>query len=146
WDLYNLVMLFARHDAAFRPTPMAIPSLKELFLHAGANDPNQISDEVLFPLVDGVGVRRDRAFLQRHYPNATFQDGTPVRFPTPVLVERRYDLDPAYPGIFQSVVHAIGALTMARYVPSRYERGATAPTARQQALAGLMQSQLLKRF
>lgn len=146
WDLYNLVMLFARHDAAFRSTRLAIPSLKELFVRAGANDPDRISDDVLFPLVDGVGVRRDRRFLEERYSGETFEDGTPVRFPTPVLAERRYDLDSVYPGVFKDVVEAIGALTMARYVPSRYEAASAGEVAQQTALAGLMQSQLLKRF
>ena len=52
-------LLFARHDAAFRSS-LGISSLRELFIHAGAHDPDRISEEVLFPLVDSVAVRRDR--------------------------------------------------------------------------------------
>jgi superfamily II DNA or RNA helicase len=146
WDLFNMVLLFARHDAAFRRTRLSIPSLRELFATAGAGDPEQISEERLFPLVDAVGVRRDRRFLEERYPGETFPDGTPVRFPQPVLSEVRYDLDTVYPGVFKKVVESIDSLTMARYGPSRYEGGDEGAVAREEALAGLMKSQLLKRF
>jgi superfamily II DNA or RNA helicase len=148
WDLYNLVMLFARHDAAFEPS-LGIPSLRERFVAAGARDPDQIREELLFPIVDSVAVRRDRRFIADNYPGESFPDGAPVRFPEPVLAERRYDLDDAYPGLFVDVVETIGKLTMARYVPARYmetSEPAAGAIAREEALAGLMQSQLLKRF
>jgi superfamily II DNA or RNA helicase len=148
WDLYNLVMLFARHDAAFEPL-LGIPSMRERFAAAGAHDPENIREELLFPIVDAISVRRDRRFIIENYPGQTFPDGTKVQFPEPRLEERRYDLDEAFPGLFVDVVNTIGKLTMARYVPARYlavgepEAGAIA---REEALAGLMQSQLLKRF
>lgn len=145
WDLHNLLLLFARHDAAFRHTRLAIPSLRETFIRAGAHDPDQINEELLFPLVDAASVRRDRRFLQERYAGDTFPDGTPVRFPAPLLEEVRYDLDAVYPGVFQDVVDQIEALTMARYVPSKYER-LPSERAREEALAGLLKSQLLKRF
>jgi len=148
WDFYNMVMLFARHDAAFEPS-LAIPSLRERFLSAGARDPEQIREELLFPIVDSVAVRRDRRFIAENYQGETFPDGAPVRFPEPVLRERRYDLDDAYPGLFVDVVTTIGKLTMARYVPARYAAEGQAEAgaiAREEALAGLMQSLLLKRF
>jgi superfamily II DNA or RNA helicase len=147
WDLYNLVMLFARHDAAFEPA-LGIPSLRERFVAAGARDPDQIREELLFPIVDSVAVRRDRSFIAANYPGESFPDGSLVRFPNPELKERRYDLDDAYPGLFIDVVDTIGKLTMARYVPARYaiNRDVAGAVAREEALAGLMQSQLLKRF
>lgn len=148
-DLYNLVMLFARHDAGVMGQ-LGIPSLRELFVTAGARDPDQIREEVLFPVVDAVAVRRDRRFVEEQYGGETFPDGTRVAFPTPVLREARYDLDTVYPGIFDKVVDTIGRLTMARYVPARYlirdEGRDGGQVAREEALAGLMQSQLLKRF
>jgi len=60
WDLYNLVMLFARHDKAF--AAHGIDSVHDLFVAAGANerDPEALSPDVLFPLADAVSVRRDR--------------------------------------------------------------------------------------
>ncbi len=64
WDLYSLVMLFARHDRAF--ASHGIDSVSELFLRAGASerDPENLNPDVLFPLADAVSVRRDRAFIE----------------------------------------------------------------------------------
>jgi superfamily II DNA or RNA helicase len=145
WDLFNLVMLFARHDRAL--ATVGIDSIRSEFLAAGANerDAESLNPDRLFPLADAVSVRRDRAFIVEHYPGATFPDGTPLRFPTPVLRTRRYDLEAAQPGLVHAVATAIGRLTMARYRPSAYERGAAERT-RERTLAGLLQSAVLKRF
>jgi superfamily II DNA or RNA helicase len=145
WDLYNLVMLFARHDRALASE--GIPSLKRLFLAAGANerDPESLSPELLFPVADAVSVRRDRRFIQEHYPGATFPDGTPVRFPQPRPETRRYNLDDAHPGLFKEITERIGSLEMARYRPSRWLKGGDEDAAEGQ-LGALLQSQLLKRF
>ncbi len=145
WDLYNLVMLFARHDRGLARA--GIDSIRELFLAAGANerDPENLNPEVLYPLADAVSVRRDRVFIQREYPDATFPDGTRVRFPRPRLTTLRYDLDGAHPGLFERIAEAIGALSMARYRPSAYEVGAEERSVEVQ-LGGLLQSGLLKRF
>lgn len=144
WDLFNLVMLFARHDRAFAAE--GIDSVRSLFLSAGASerDVEAIDPDRLFPLADAVSVRRDRAFLVANYPGATFPDGTPVRFPVPTLRVRRYEIDSG--GEFVArVSSAIGALSMARYRPSAYEVG-TAEESRERVLAGLLQSAVLKRF
>jgi superfamily II DNA or RNA helicase len=145
WDLYNMVMLFARHDRAF--TGIGVDSVRELFLASGANerDPENLSPEVLFPLADSVSVRRDRTFIERSYEGATFPDGTPVRFPRPTLRTHRYDLDAAHPGVFESIAEGIDALTMARYRPSAFELNAEEASVEAQ-LAGLLKSGLLKRF
>ena len=145
WDLYHQIMLFARHGAAFAE-PLGIRDLRQFFRDAGANDSEAISPQSMFPLIDAVAVRRDRRFLQQHYPDDTFADGTPVRFPRPRLYERRYDLDAAYPGAFARIKDAIGGLTMARYRPDSYRVDAPGPAGGQEALAGLIQSGLLKRF
>ena len=145
WDLYNLVMLFARHDRAFSAS--GIDSVRNLFLAAGANerDPESLSPDVLYPLADAVSVRRDRAFIERAYEDATFPDGTPVRFPKPTLHTHRYDLDAAHPGLFESIASEIDALTMARYRPSAFDLASEEESAEAQ-LAGLLKSGLLKRF
>lgn len=145
WDLYHLVMTFALHDRAF--TADGIPSLRELFVKAGANerDPENLDPHLLFSLTDMVSVRRDRRFIEAEYPNASFPDGTPVRFPTPVLATKRYDLDEAHPDLVLKVVAAIGDLTMARYRPSAYRVG-DEERAREATLSGLLQSAILKRF
>lgn len=145
WDLYNLIMLFARHDSALAPK-LRIQSLRQFFREAGANNPERISESKLFPLIDAVAVRRDRVFIEKNYPGETFPDGTPVKFPKPTLLEQRYDLDAAYPGIFESIVDTIDALTMARYRAKAYLRVGKVDDGREAALAGLLQSALLKRF
>lgn len=145
WDLYNLVMLFGRHDRAFLSA--GIDSVRDLFLEAGASagDPEDLRPDVLFPLADAVSVRRDRTFIQDQYADATFPDGTPVRFPDPLTATRRYDLDASHTGLFEDIVAAIEQLTMARYRPSAYELdgGETAVDAQ---LGGLVKSGVLKRF
>jgi superfamily II DNA or RNA helicase len=145
WDLYNLVMLFARHDKAF--AGVGIDSIRGLFVAAGANsrDPENLDPDVLYPLADAVSVRRDRAFIEREYEGATFPDGTPVRFPRPILHTRRYDLDVAHPGLFERITDQIDALTMARYRPSAFELGGEETSVEAQ-LSGLLKSGILKRF
>ena len=145
WDLYHMVMAFARHDRAF--APHGISSLRHLFLNAGTNerDPESLNPDVLFPLADMVSVRRDRRFIESRYPGATFPDGTPVTFPTPHLTTERYDLDEAYPNLVTEITARVGALKMARYRPSRYHVG-TDEEAREAALSALLQSGILKRF
>lgn len=145
WDLYNLVMLFAHHDRAF--SSIGIPSARELFVRAGANerDPESLDPDLLFPIADAVSVRRDRLFIQERYKGETFADGTPVRFPVPRARTLRYDLDEAHPGLFEAIVGHIGALEMARYLPSSYLDPPQEDRAEGQ-LGGLLQSQLLKRF
>ena len=146
WDLHNLFLLFGRHDAAFAEDPLRIPSLRQFFAEVGASTTADLSEAHLFPLIDALTVRRDRAFLKQRYRHERFADGTPVRFPEPELHERRYDLDTAHPGIVQAVEAGIGALTMVRYRLSAYRTDTQAASASQEALAGLLQSQLLKRF
>ena len=145
WDLYHMVMAFARHDQAFGPH--GISSLRHLFLNAGANerDPENLDPDVLFPLADMVSVRRDRRFIESRYPGATFPDGTPVSFPTPHLTTERYDLDDAYPDLVNQITRRVGALKMARYRPSHYHRD-TPEEAREATLSALLQSGILKRF
>ncbi len=145
WDLFNLVMLFAHHDRAF--TSIGIPSVRKLFVAAGANsrDPESLDPDLLFPVADAVSVRRDRAFIQQRYPGEVFADGTPVRFPEPRPETRRYDLDADHPGLVHAVVEEIRALEMARYRPSAWLLEPAYESAETQ-LGGLLQSQLLKRF
>ena len=146
WDLHNLFLLFGRHDSAFNGKPLRIPSLRKFFSEAGASDVERLSDTRLFPLIDALTVRRDRAFIKRQYSGERFADGTPVKFPEPELRECRYDLDSAHPGIVQSIYDGIDGLKMARYRLSFYRLDKEGESASEDALAGLMQSQLLKRF
>ena len=145
WDLYHLVMAFAHHDRAF--ATHGIPSLRRLFLRAGANerDPENLNPDMLFSLADMVSVRRDRRFIEQHYGDETFPDGTPVSFPTPVLSTQRYDLDTSYPGLVQAITSHVEHLTMARYRPSSY-RLDDQEAGQEAVLSALLQSAVLKRF
>ena len=146
WDLHNLFLLFGRHDSAFSGEPLRISSLRKFFADAGASRTENLSEAKLFPLIDALTVRRDRAFIKDRYRNERFIDGTPVKFPEPELHERRYDLDNAHPGIVQAIYDGIDGLTMARYRLSAYRIDKQEESASEEALAGLIQSQLLKRF
>ena len=146
WDLHNLFLLFGRHDSAFSGEPLRISSLRKFFTDAGATRTENLSEAKLFPLIDALTVRRDRAFIKDRYRNERFIDGTPVRFPEPELHECRYDLDSVHPGIVQSIYDEIDGLTMARYRLSAYRIDKQEESASEEALAGLIQSQLLKRF
>ena len=145
WDLYHLVMAFARHDRAFERD--GISSLLMLFLWAGANrrTAENLNPDVLFELADMVSVRRDRGFIGREYPGAVFPDGTPVTFPEPRLTTERYDLADASPGLATYVADHIKKLWMARYCPSRYHRSRSLEQ-REAVLSDLLRSGVLKRL
>ena len=145
WDLYHLVMAFSQHDRAF--VTHGIPSLRKLFLDAGANerDPENLSPEKLFSLADMVSVRRDRQFIEQEYSGATFPDGTPVAFPTPELTTERYDLDTAYPDLVRTITTHVSNLSMARYRPGAYRTDGQ-ETVQEAVLCALLQSAILKRF
>ena len=146
WDLHHLFLLFCRHDSAFEGEPLRIPSLRKFFTEAGASSSEKLSETKLFPLIDALTVRRDRSFIQKQYRNEQFEDGTPVKFPEPKLKEYRYDLEKVHPGIVQVVHRGIDGLKMARYRLSAYRLDLPGESASEEALAGLMLSQLLKRF
>lgn len=146
WDLYHMIMLFLRHDRAL--AHKGISSARRVFIEAGANerDPEYLDPDLLFPVADAVSVRRDRRFIEQHYPGAVFPDGTPVRFPRPVARTERYDLDAAHPALFDDITGWIGGLTMARYLPTQYQVAGEGVRAAEAQLAGLLQSGILKRF
>lgn len=147
WDLYNLFMLFAQYDSAFA-AQLGIANLRQYFKDAGKGLGNSETEGGMFRLLNAVTVRRNRSFVMRNYPNAKFADGSPVRFPTPQLQETRYDLDgagDAYDGVADHVTEVIESLKMARYRPEGYLLENPSES-KEEALAGLIQSQLLKRF
>jgi PLD-like domain/Helicase conserved C-terminal domain/SNF2-related domain len=159
WDLYYLLILFLRTDAIF--ADLGIPSLRDHFARAMAVNPDDLSPEYLFDVLDAVAVRRTRPFVKRFYPTDTVRIGdreVPITFPTPRVRKITYDLDAVLPGFFDRFAAALdaddatapdpdrrpGVLTLARYAPSRYGPGGV--QAREVQLAGLLRSGLLKRF
>lgn len=145
WDLHNLFLLFARHDAAFADEPLRIRSLRKYFDAAGATDPELLSAAKLFKLLDALVVRRHREFVMKHYPDQILGQGVRVKFPKPKLIECRYKIDEAVPEAVQHIVDGIGELAMALYTPSAYRIDAD-PDERELYNAGFLQSMLLKRL
>jgi superfamily II DNA or RNA helicase len=168
-DLYTLITYFARSDAGFAGS--GIPSLKRYFDRAMAMNPDDLSPEHLFDVIDQVAVRRTRRFVRHHYVGETVEIGGTelvITFPTPVVRRVDYDLGTALPAAFGMLAAALGArlrdsqpgngggvllgalgevLSLARYVPSRFRRsGAGAGEQYEQQNAGLLRSVLLKRF
>lgn len=152
WDLYNLLVFFAGHDAVF--AELGVPSLKRKFEQAMKEDPFSLKPEVLFDILDATTVRRTRHFVQRYDPNDRVKVGDEmqaIQFPRPHVQARTYDMEKVLPGFFDEFAellapeHGEPKLTMARYAPSRYRRGAP-PDARELSLVGLLRSGLLQRF
>ncbi len=159
WDLYYLLALFLRNDAVF--ADLGIPSMRDHFARAMALNPDDLSPEYLFDVLDAVAVRRTRPFVKRFYPTDSVRIGgrdVPITFPTPRVRKVSYNLDAVLPGFFDRFATVLDAedagapdptrrpqvLTLARYAPSRYGAGGIA--AREVQLAGLLRSGLLKRF
>ncbi len=169
YDLYNLISYFVTNDAAFAGS--GVPSLRGYFDRAMAMNPDDLSPEHLFDVLDKVAVRRTRRFVRHHYVgDLVVINGVErhIAFPTPRVRRVDYDLDKALPGLFDRLATALGAhvdhsgrldgggsavlldapgevLTLARYVPSRFRRGGNEEQYEQQN-AGLLRSALLKRF
>ena len=155
WDLYYLLSYFLRNDATF--ADVGIRSLRDHFATAMAQNPDDLTPEHLFDVLDAVAVRRTRSFVKRFYPNDTVRiDGRPqpITFPTPRVRRVVYDLDAVLPGFFDQIARALDpdaapddpeALKLARYVPSQYRLDRALDTYEVQ-LAGLLRSGLLKRF
>lgn len=165
-DLHTLVTYFIRNDAAF--THLGIPSVRGYIKHAMSLDPDSLSPEHLFDLMDQVAVRRTRKFVTKHYPHDSIRmpDGTrqPITFPTPKPVRVNYELDAAGDALVDAVVYALETpqrapllasylhrksdpkrLMLARYAPSAY-RVDEELESHQIANVGLLQSALLKRL
>lgn len=167
WDLYHLISYFVRNDGVFMES--GIPSLRKHFAEAEAEDPEDLSPDKLFDVLDAVAVRRTRRFVKRFYPNERIRIGgkeVAVTFPQSEVLRETYELDALLPDFFERFAYALGAdveaedgplpppdafdygeqLTLARYAPSAYLLGdADVETFELQA-AGLLRSGLLKRF
>jgi superfamily II DNA or RNA helicase len=167
YDLHTLISYFIPNDAAFADT--GVPSLRGYFDRAMAINPDDLSPEYLFDVIDQVAVRRTRRFVKHHYVgdkvviNGVEQE---IRFPTPRVLKMTYDLEQALPGMFGMLATALGAealeeghdaavvlldapgevLSLARYVPSRFRLGDETEEQYERQNAGLLRSALLKRF
>ena len=159
-DLYHLLRFFIRSEGEF--ADVGVPSMREHFARAMAIDPEDLTAEALFDILDQVAVRRTRPFIKKYYPGATIQiDGKPVlvTFPTPRVRRVTYAFAGVLPGFFDRLEEALegyeyewgvpapdGVISMARYVPSMYRNDRSAIENYQVQNAGLLRSLLLKRF
>jgi hypothetical protein len=171
-DLHSLLSYFIVHDDEF--AEIGIPSLAAHFKAVDKLNPDDLSPEHLFDILDAVAVRRTRRFVRNHYVGQKIggDDGKPLVFPEPQVRRVDYDLTPALDNFFDTFAHALGAdrdpdepdpfyagdipngglatldperLTLAGYTPSRYRLDKDFKPYEVQ-VAGLLRSGLLKRF
>ncbi len=165
-DLHTLIGYFVRDDAAF--VGLGIPSIRDYIREAQSMEPDSLSPEHLFDLMDQVAVRRTRKFVKQFYPNdeITMPDGSKatIRFPTPRAKRVDYELDEAGAALLDAMVYALevpdhaplvspyadrqadpGRLMLARYTPSAYLLDGELANY-QISNSGLLRSALLKRL
>lgn len=164
-DLEQLIGFFVADQAAF--VAQGIPDSSKFFRQLEQSDPDSLTPEALFPILDEIAVRRTRAFVRRFYPDDTVViDGERVlvSFPEAKVAPLTYEL--AAPEFLAKLARAVSGsapdeedgvggdesptLTMARYTPSRYLLS-KAENQKQRDLqegniSGLLLSGLLKRF
>jgi hypothetical protein len=166
-DLDTLIRYFIRDDARF--ASLDIPSIRSYIQRAQDMDPENLTPDHLFQLMDQVAVRRTRKFVKEHYPNESIRNSrgelVPIKFPTPKVRRINYDLSGPGEDLVNRVISALKIeegedlfsayntakadphrLMMARYTPSRYLRGPHAVERIQIQNAGLLRSALLKRL
>jgi hypothetical protein len=165
-DLQSLVSYFVKNDAQF--ASIGIPSIAGYIKRASDMEPDALSPEHLFDLMDQVAVRRTRKFIKDNYrgEHLISPSGQPIEieFPTPVVYRANYDLSMQGQELLEAVIYAlelpdVGPLTrkvtgetrdplrlsMARYTTSLY-RLDEGIEGRQVANSGLLRSALLKRL
>lgn len=157
-DLHVLLSYFLRDDAAF--AARGIPSLVKRFQQADAHEPDDLTPDLLFDVIDSVAVRRTRHFVKRYYADATVHvHGVEQRihFPDPHVLSISYEVTSDQAALFEDLQIALDVndagrdiddpslLTLARYAPSRYAIG-EAVDGYELQLAGLLRSGLLKRY
>ena len=165
-DLETLIKYFVRDDAQFAGEN--IPSIKSYIKKAQDLDPERLTPEHLFTLMDQVAVRRTRKFVKDNYPGQEI-DGPngqkmTVEFPTPKVYRIDYAHEDIGDELISRVVYALdlpedtplvarytekrndpGRLILARYTSSAYLLSGQIEKF-QVSNAGLLRSALLKRL
>jgi len=165
-DLQSLVSYFVKNDAQF--ASIGIPSIAGYIKRASDMDPDALSPEHLFDLMDQVAVRRTRKFIKDNYRGEHLigPGGQPIEieFPTPAVYRADYDLSPEGQALLDAVIYALEVpdagpiarrlsgdtrdpdrLSMARYTTSLYRLDDDIE-GRQMSNSGLLRSALLKRL
>ncbi len=156
WDLYYILSLFLKNDAVFAAT--GIHSLRDHFAQAMAMNPNDLSPEHLFDVLDAVAVRRTRKFVRANYPSDQVEirgEKRQIAFPEPQVSKLSYDIDTVMPGFFDRLKAALEnnsdgqhvgvEMSLARYSPSNF-RIDKKTASHEIQLNGLLRVNLLKRF
>ena len=153
WDLYHLTRFFLKQDSLL--AGKGILSIKERFDRAMRIDPNSLSPDVLYPIIDATTVKRTRQFIKNHYPNDQVKiDGAmqTIVFPEPKAISVRYELNKLMPGLFDLIEKYFNpedsdCIEFARYKTNTYLYEPE-PDDKHMAntITGLLLSGLLKRF
>jgi hypothetical protein len=108
-DLQTLIGYFVRNDAEF--ANIGIPSVIDYIKSAQARDPETLSAEHLFDLMDKVAVRRTRRFIKQAYANDRIRNNVGelvyVEFPTPEVHRITYQLDDDSRKLADEVIYAL---------------------------------------
>lgn len=159
WDLFHLVRFFLRQDSAL--AEQGILSIRERFQQAMRENPESLSPDLLYPVIDATTVKRTRQFVKKHYGGDTItgQDGEPqeIVFPEPQVLSVRYKIEDLRPGLFEKMESALTpegdeAISFVRYTPetwlkqAAHEEGEEEENLRTQTMVGLLRTGLLKRF
>lgn len=118
-----------------------------------AKNEGQAAGVVLFNLLEEIMVRNTRPYIKAAYPNATI-NGKQVVFPNRTLHTVRYNLGSTYGGLYDEIVAAIDALSLAPYKLEAYRKESAVrdeqehewETGREMALIGIFKTRFLKRL
>lgn len=165
-DLDTLIRYFVRDDARF--AAQGIPSIREYIRHAQRLDPDALTPNHLFDLMDQLAVRRTRRFVKQNYTGETVPGPggkkIPVEFPDAKVRRVDYELDGPGEALVKAVTYALdipedeahaasftvrrgdpGRLLLSRYAPSAYLLDEQLDGS-QVSNMGLLRSALLKRL
>jgi hypothetical protein len=103
-DLYNQIALVTMGDRGYF-SPCGIGDLHRYFLQARRDFRNNNRGQAIFNLLEEIVIRRTRPFIRMAYPNATI-GGKKITFPERRLRTVNYNLENAYPGIYDKLLPA----------------------------------------
>ncbi|GBC93959.1 RNA polymerase-associated protein RapA [bacterium HR15] len=113
YDLYHQIRLITRDQRDFFQIA-GIDNLEGYFRKADEER------ESLYELLEAISVRRSRAFIRRHYPDAVI-DGKRIQFPERHIHPVQYDLQKVYGGdLYRRVAQTIEELRLAPYQIDSY--------------------------
>ena len=153
WDLYHLTHYFLKQDSVL--ADRGILSIKQRFNDAMHTNPQSLSPDVLYPIIDATTVKRTRQFIKKHYPgdqveiNGVMQS---IVFPEPKALSINYKINDLMPGLFDLIETYFDpddpeCITFARYKAETYLIEPDADDeGSHNAATGLLLSGLLKRF